>query len=126
MTPAAPSETRPDRLSQFLLGAVDLMIAALVFVLPFIMGGREAWGHWFLISAALVLGIAWAVYATVCGSRYVISWLEVFLLAGLAIVFMAPSSKAAANIVAAAIWSSAIVPFSGRSRLRVPGVARAA
>ena len=87
MSHVAQSETRPNRLPKLLLGAVDLIIAAFVFVLPFIMGGREAWGHWFLISAALLLGVAWAAYATVCGSRYVISWLEVFLLAGLAIVW---------------------------------------
>lgn len=77
----------PSRASQVLLLAVDLIIAALVFVLPFIMGGREAWGHWFLISASLLLGVAWAIYATVTGSRYFVSWLELALLAGLGIAF---------------------------------------
>ena len=47
------SETEIDSgsgsLSKVLLKLVDCLIAALVFVLPFIMGGREAWGHWFLI-----------------------------------------------------------------------------
>lgn len=76
-----------NRLSRVLLLAVDLIIAAFVFVLPFIMGGREAWGHWFLISGALSLGVAWAIYATVTGSRYFVSWLELSLLAGLGIAF---------------------------------------
>ena len=61
------SQHRPATL---LLIAVDLIIAAFVFVLPFIMGGREAWGHWFVISGALLLGVVWATYATISGSRY--------------------------------------------------------
>ena len=81
------SSQPPNRFSQILLWAVDLIIAALVFVLPFIMGGREAWGHWFLISGALLLGVVWAVYAYVTGCRYFVSWLELSLLAGLGIVF---------------------------------------
>ncbi|MEZ6128283.1 MAG: O-antigen ligase family protein [Planctomycetaceae bacterium] len=82
-----PSSVTPTgRLERTLLSVVDVIIAALIFVLPFIMGGREAWGHWFVISAALLLGTAWAVYATVHGSRYVLSWMELFFVAGLAIV----------------------------------------
>lgn len=83
----APNSPNPSNsASRFLLTGVDLVIAALVFILPFIMGGREAWGHWFLISSALALGVLWATYATVTGSRYFVSWLELFLLAGLSIV----------------------------------------
>ena len=78
---------RDGRFARTILIAVDVLIAALIFVLPFIMGGREAWGHWFLISASLALGIAWCVYATVSGARYRISWLEGFILAGLAIAW---------------------------------------
>ncbi|MFY9255132.1 MAG: O-antigen ligase family protein [Fuerstiella sp.] len=85
------SETEIDSgsgsLSKVLLKLVDCLIAALVFVLPFIMGGREAWGHWFLISTALLLGVAWAIYAAVSGARYSFSFLEVFFLAGLAVVW---------------------------------------
>jgi len=80
------SEIQPKRIERVLLGTVDLLIAALIFVLPFIMGGREAWGHWFLISVALLLGVAWTTYATVAGARYSFSCLELFFLAGLAIV----------------------------------------
>ena len=87
MSKAVGSEVAPNRISDVLLKLVDVLIAALVFVLPFIMGGREAWGHWFLISVALLLGAAWCAYAVVHGSRYRISWLEMFIVAGLAIVW---------------------------------------
>jgi len=40
-----------------------------------------------VISAALMLGATWAAYATVHGSRYVWSWMELFFAAGLAIVW---------------------------------------
>ena len=82
----AATEDRHGRLSNVLLNAVDVLIGALIFVLPFIMGGREAWGHWFLISAAFLLGATWATYATIRGCRYSVSWFEVFFIAGLAIV----------------------------------------
>lgn len=74
-------------LSRMLLGLVDFIIALFVFVLPLIMGGREAWGHWFLISTALLLGAVWAAYASVQGCRYQLSWMELFFVAGLAIVW---------------------------------------
>ncbi|MEO1979196.1 MAG: O-antigen ligase family protein [Fuerstiella sp.] len=79
-------EDRHGRLSNTLLNAVDVLIGALIFGLPFIMGGREAWGHWFLISTAFLLGATWATYATIRGCRYSVSWFEVFFIAGLAIV----------------------------------------
>ena len=73
--------------SRVVLTIVDVLIGALIFLLPFIMGGREAWGHWFLITVSLSLGVSWAVYAAVQGSRYSVSWLEVFLIAGLSIAW---------------------------------------
>jgi tetratricopeptide (TPR) repeat protein len=82
----AAIEDRRSRISNRLLTAVDVLIGALIFGLPFIMGGREAWGHWFLISVAFLLGATWAAYATVRGCRYSVSWFECFFIAGLAIV----------------------------------------
>ena len=76
-----------EKIATLLLFAVDGLLAALIFVLPFIMGGREAWGHWFLISVSLLLGASWAAFAAFTGSRYRISWLELFLLAGLGIAW---------------------------------------
>ena len=69
MSKAVSSEVAPNRIADALLRLVDILIAALVFLLPFIMGGREAWGHWFLISVSLLLGASWAAYAAVRGSR---------------------------------------------------------
>ena len=45
MSKAVSSEVAPNRIADALLRLVDILIAALVFLLPFIMGGREAWGH---------------------------------------------------------------------------------
>jgi len=81
------TEASHTGLSRLLLTVVDVLIGALVFLLPFIMGGREAWGHWFLITVSLSLGVAWAVYAAVQGRRYSVSWLELFLIAGLSIAW---------------------------------------
>lgn len=72
-----------SRLSRTLLTATDVSVAALVFVLPFIMGGREAWGHWFLITVSLCLGIFWCLNAFVVAERYSVSFLELFFAAGL-------------------------------------------
>ncbi|MCA9047843.1 MAG: O-antigen ligase family protein, partial [Planctomycetaceae bacterium] len=72
-----------DRLSKTLLFCCDSTIAGLVFLLPFLMGGREAWGHWFLISSALLLGVCWCAWAARNGCRYRTSWLELFFLTGL-------------------------------------------
>ena len=86
MSHLADTEDRNGRLSNMLLNAVDVLIGALIFGLPFIMGGREAWGHWFVISVAFLLGATWAAYATIRGCRYKVSWFEIFFIAGLAIV----------------------------------------
>ncbi|MFN9719528.1 MAG: hypothetical protein ACK58L_12585, partial [Planctomycetota bacterium] len=39
-----------------LVWAADILIAILLIVFPFIMGGREAWGHRTLITLAMLLG----------------------------------------------------------------------
>ncbi len=88
MTTQKSSRFAKERIAGILLVSVDVLIAALIFILPFIMGGREAWGHWFLITASLLLGATWAAYATISGCRYRLSWLEIFLLAGFAIVWL--------------------------------------
>lgn len=78
---------KAQRLAGGLLLAVDVLIGILIFLLPFMMGGREAWGHWLLITAALALGAAWCAWAAVSGEGYRFSWLEIFLLAGLALAW---------------------------------------
>lgn len=88
-TPGIPGANGLSRTtwSRVLLRVCDFCIAALIFVLPFIMGGREAPGHWFLISTSLFLGCTWCLYSMVAGKRYMFSWLEPLFLAGLAIVW---------------------------------------
>lgn len=87
MDQTAASLNRSNPLAELMLRVVDLLIAALIFLLPFIMGGREAWGHWFLITTAFLLAAAWSTYAVLSGARYAFSWLEYFFLAGLAIAW---------------------------------------
>lgn len=81
--------------ARVLLKCVDVLIGVLILVLPFVMGGREAWGHWLLITAAGALGTCWCLYAAVAGHRYRFSWLELFFLAGLAIVWFQLQPQAA-------------------------------
>lgn len=87
MTDVVDPDPTSGRLATGLLRTVDVLIGVLVFLLPMVMGGREAWGHWLLITTALLLGVAWCTYATVSGSRYRVSWLELFLLAGFGIIW---------------------------------------
>ena len=89
---AAPLD-RVKPSAELMLRVVDGLIAALIFVLPFIMGGREAWGHWFLITTAFLLATAWSAYAVLSGARYAFSWLEYFFLAGLAIAWFQVQSQ---------------------------------
>lgn len=65
----------------------DLLLAGLLLVLPFVMGGREALGHKLLISAALALAAAWCLHQFWNGGRLVLSRLEPLLVAGLLLVW---------------------------------------
>ncbi|MEZ6061875.1 MAG: O-antigen ligase family protein [Planctomycetaceae bacterium] len=76
-----------SRVLHRLLQAVDVLLALLVIVLPFIMGGREAWGHRFLITGSLALAACWGLYATVARRRLVLSGFELLFVAGLAVVW---------------------------------------
>lgn len=82
-----------------LLKTVDGLLAGLVFVLPFIMGGREAWGCWFLITAALALGAAWGALAAVSGQRLKLTGIELLFVAGLGLVWFQtqPQTQATLN-----------------------------
>lgn len=88
MTESNDNSVTASRFDRALLTLVDALIAALILVLPFLLGGRQAWGHWFLITAALALGGAWSVYAALSGQRYRLLWMELFLVAGLAIAWI--------------------------------------
>ena len=90
----SPAGDSPNRLPELLLRAVDFLLALLVFVLPFVMGGREAWGHRFLITIALALAASWGLYAAVAGRRLTLSGFEWLFVAGLAIVWFQTQPQA--------------------------------
>ena len=65
----------------------DLLIATLVLVLPFVMGGREAWGHRLVITLALAMGCVWSLHRVRTGGRFVVTAIEPLLAAGLFLVW---------------------------------------
>jgi len=71
-----------------LLNLTDLLIGLLLLLLPFVMGGREAWGHWLLISVSLLLGTVWHLHRVFEGGRLRLLALEPLLLAGLLLVWL--------------------------------------
>jgi hypothetical protein len=72
----------------FLLRIVDSILVLLIVLFPFVMGGREAWGHRILISLAAVLGFVWCLHRARSGGRLMLSWLEPLLIAGLLLVWL--------------------------------------
>ncbi len=70
-----------------LVWATDILIAILLVVFPFIMGGREAWGHRTLITLAMLLGCVWCWHKANSGGRFVLLTLEPLLVAGLLLVW---------------------------------------
>jgi O-antigen ligase/tetratricopeptide (TPR) repeat protein len=71
-----------------LLRATDAILAALIVVFPFIMGGREAWGHRILITMALALGCVWSLHKLRTGGRFVLLAIEPLIIAGLLLVWL--------------------------------------
>lgn len=71
-----------------LLLAADVIIAALIVIFPFIMGGREAWGHRILITLALALGCIWSLHKLRTGGRLVLLAIEPLIVAGLLLVWL--------------------------------------
>ncbi|MFN9973430.1 MAG: hypothetical protein ACK58T_26435, partial [Phycisphaerae bacterium] len=59
----------------------------LIVILPFVMGGREAWGHRILITSALSLGFVWCLYQVVAGGRLTLTLLEPLMIAGIILVW---------------------------------------
>jgi len=71
-----------------LLLVTDAILAALIVIFPFIMGGREAWGHRILITLALALGGVWCLHKMRTGGRLVLLAVEPLIIAGLLLVWM--------------------------------------
>ncbi|MEY3175866.1 MAG: hypothetical protein RLZZ436_3780 [Planctomycetota bacterium] len=70
-----------------LLTAVDLLIAFLLVIYPFVMGGRESWGHWLLITCACLLSGLWCLHRFFEAGRLRWLGLEPLLFAGLLLVW---------------------------------------
>lgn len=70
-----------------LLLATDAILVLLIVVFPFIMGGREAWGHRILISLSLMLGVTWCLHQVQSGGRLRLLAVEPLVLAGLLLVW---------------------------------------
>lgn len=107
---------QPGPWSRGLLKCVDVLIAVLILVLPFVMGGREAWGHWLLITAAGSLGCCWCAYATVSGTRYRVSWLEVFFIAGLGIAWFQLQPQSAEKLATFSPEYQRLLPHWGETQ----------
>lgn len=76
----------PDR--PLLLWLADAILVALIVVFPFIMGGREAWGHRILITLSMALGFFWCLHRIRTGGKLVLLSLEPLMLAGLLLVWL--------------------------------------
>ena len=76
----------PER--PFLLWLTDAIFVALIVVFPFIMGGREAWGHRILITLSMALGFCWCLHRIRTGGKLVLLSLEPLMLAGLLLVWL--------------------------------------
>jgi len=70
-----------------LLLAVDAVIAFLLLIFPFVMGGRDAWGHWLLISSACLLSSLWCLHRFRESGRLRWLGLEPLLIAALLLVW---------------------------------------
>lgn len=70
-----------------LLLAADAIIFTLIVIFPFIMGGREAWGHRILITLAMALGCVWSLHKVKTGGRFVLLAVEPLVIAGLLLVW---------------------------------------
>ena len=71
-----------------LLWLTDAIFVALIVVFPFIMGGREAWGHRILVTLSMALGFCWCLHRIRAGGKLVLLSLEPLMLAGLLLVWL--------------------------------------
>ena len=56
-----------DRFDALLLRIVDFSLAGCLFVVPFLLGGRQALGQLVLVTLAVTASLAWSVRQSLCG-----------------------------------------------------------
>lgn len=69
----------------------DILIAVLLLIFPFVMGGREAIGHQVLVTLAFAMGVTWCLHRMQTGGRLVLLSLEPLVIAGLLLVIFQAS-----------------------------------
>ncbi|MEE9603047.1 MAG: hypothetical protein V3V75_07070, partial [Thermoguttaceae bacterium] len=83
----AGEEGTRSKLRRALLVATDAGLAGCIFVVPLLMGGRQALGQFVLVVLAVAIALAWLVRQ--CLQReffWRLSLAEVFLVAGLVLL----------------------------------------
>lgn len=80
---ASAQENLVDRGSKLV---VDAALMASVFVVPFLLGGRIAWGQFALTASAVVAALAWSV-GLLFGKRptWTVTWVEPLLLGAIGV-----------------------------------------
>ncbi len=106
-----------------LLVAVDLVIAVLLVLFPFVMGGREAWGHWLLISLACLLAGLWCLHRFFTGGRLRWLGLEPLLCAGLLLVWLQAQPLASGMLERVSAEYQRLIPLWGAVQATEPQVA---
>ncbi len=103
--------------------ATDAILATLILIFPFIMGGREAWGHRVLISLSLALGSVWCVHQVLSGGRLRLLAIEPLILAGLLLVWFqtVPLTPGVLNTVSPEY--ARLLPDWGATQLTPDGLA---
>jgi len=81
--PTSSSENVVDRCSKLV---IDAALMSSVFVVPFLLGGRIAWGQFALSACAIVAALAWSV-GLLFGKRptWTVTWVEPLLLGAIGI-----------------------------------------
>lgn len=107
----------------------DVLIAVLLIVLPFVMGGREALGHRILISLSLVLGLVWSLHQFRTGGRLVFLSVEPLLMAGVLLLWFQTSPQSMDTLQRLSPEYQRLLPDWGSTQLtlsKVTGEAAAA
>ena len=105
--------------------ATDAILAALILIFPFIMGGREAWGHRILISLSLTLGCLWCLHQVWSGGRLRLLAVEPLIVAGLLLVWFQTIPLAPDVLKTISPEYSRLLPGWGSTQLTSSGSAAA-
>lgn len=106
-----------------LLWVTDAIIVALAVVLPFIMGGREAWGHRTLITLSTALGFFWCLHRVRTGGRLLLLSVEPLIAAGLLLVWLQTIPLTPAVLGKLSAEYDRLLPFWGETQVLPEGQA---